>query len=193
MKCPKCGYNSFEYYDSCKKCSSDLTGFKQTHSIVSLVLPLEAKEQLASSAARIENDNDLTVDNFETHDDIFSFDLPDDAPATAHNDDPFNFDEPATELNHSTEAKKEEDLFADLLESTSQSDESPFGTSPAAAAPPSSTAASKTPDFSAGPGEFDLENFSWDDTPVATAASGTAGTDDDFDSLFGDAKESGSK
>jgi hypothetical protein len=28
MKCPKCGFNSFEYLDNCKKCGNDLMGFK---------------------------------------------------------------------------------------------------------------------------------------------------------------------
>lgn len=42
MKCPKCGYNSFETLDSCKKCNNDLTGFKQNHGIRAIVLPLTA-------------------------------------------------------------------------------------------------------------------------------------------------------
>src|SRR3989304_568083 len=28
MKCPKCGYASFEYLDTCRKCGRDLTQFK---------------------------------------------------------------------------------------------------------------------------------------------------------------------
>ena len=28
MKCPKCGYHSFDHLDSCKKCSTDLTEHK---------------------------------------------------------------------------------------------------------------------------------------------------------------------
>lgn len=30
MKCPKCGYNSFEFLDSCKKCNADLSTVKAT-------------------------------------------------------------------------------------------------------------------------------------------------------------------
>lgn len=30
MKCPKCGYNSFEFLDNCKKCNADLRSLKQT-------------------------------------------------------------------------------------------------------------------------------------------------------------------
>lgn len=28
MRCPKCGFNSFDYLDHCKKCGGDLTGQK---------------------------------------------------------------------------------------------------------------------------------------------------------------------
>lgn len=40
MKCPKCGYNSFEYLDTCKKCSADLTSFKASNKIIPLIIPL---------------------------------------------------------------------------------------------------------------------------------------------------------
>ena len=39
MKCPKCGYNSFDYLDSCKKCGKDLVEFKQRFGIKSVLLP----------------------------------------------------------------------------------------------------------------------------------------------------------
>ncbi|MCK8602001.1 hypothetical protein [Desulfoferrobacter suflitae] len=29
MRCPKCGYNSFDYLSHCKKCNADLTGIRQ--------------------------------------------------------------------------------------------------------------------------------------------------------------------
>ncbi len=40
MRCPKCGYVSFEYLDSCKKCSKDLFEFKEKAKI-SLVEPAQ--------------------------------------------------------------------------------------------------------------------------------------------------------
>lgn len=43
MKCPKCGYNSFEFLDNCKKCSSDLVAFKESLGIRPVVLPFIAK------------------------------------------------------------------------------------------------------------------------------------------------------
>ena len=31
MKCPRCGYVSFEYLDECKKCGKSLEAFKSEH------------------------------------------------------------------------------------------------------------------------------------------------------------------
>lgn len=39
MKCPKCGYNSFDYLASCKKCGNDLEGFKSRFNLRSLIFP----------------------------------------------------------------------------------------------------------------------------------------------------------
>jgi hypothetical protein len=33
MKCPKCGFNSFEFLNNCKKCGTDLASFKMNHGI----------------------------------------------------------------------------------------------------------------------------------------------------------------
>lgn len=186
MKCPKCGYNSFEHYDSCSKCSSDLTGYKQTYSITSMVFPQAVKEQMAAESCSTESSADEISETAESHDDIFSFDLPEDSGATSSSrtDDPFNFDEPSADAESVSSGKSEDDIFADLLESTSQTDDSPFGAPPVAASP----APAQAPDASSGPGEFDLENFSWDDTPAVSSSEG-APPADDFDSLFGDTKE----
>ncbi|RII28640.1 MAG: hypothetical protein CXR31_01810 [Geobacter sp.] len=53
MKCPKCGYNSFEFHDSCKKCNHDLTSFKETQGIrpVFLQVPSETTANPAKEAA----------------------------------------------------------------------------------------------------------------------------------------------
>lgn len=186
MKCPKCGYNSFEYFDNCIKCSNDLTAYKQTYSISPLVLPLIAKERMAAEFRSAESSPDESNDSIETHDDIFSFDLPEESsPVAAQvNDDPFNFDEPST-VAYAPAGTKSDDVFADLLESTSQSEESPFA-APRMQTPPSQA---RPADTTSSPGEFDLESFSWDDTPVATLPAGSTETLDDFDSLFGDTKE----
>jgi hypothetical protein len=195
MKCPKCGFNSFEYYDTCKKCSADLVGYKQTHSITSLVLPLEAKQALAAASRTVEREAEQIDSTVETHNDIFSFNLPDDVPATSvqPDDDPFNFDEPtspAATMQTTVAKSADDDIFANLLESTSQTEDTPFAaatiTAPPAAAPSESSVT----------GDFDLENFSWDETPAATTVQVTpdaAEPADDFDSLFGDTKDNSFK
>ena len=54
-------------------------------------------------------------------------------------------------------------------------------------------AAAKAAVSSSGPDEFDLESFSWDDTPAAPAVTDSTESTDDFDSLFGDTKENAQK
>lgn len=190
MKCPKCGFNSFEYYDDCKKCSSDLTGYKQTYSITSMVLPQEAKEKLAAEFLSTESAPEQNAAAAETHDDIFSFDLPDDSPSTVvQNKDPFDFINPSSGVNKAAASNFEADAFANLLESTSQSDDSPF----AAPQTPAPSVAAPGANSTSGAGEFDLESFSWDDAPSDTAAAGSAEGTDDFDSLFGETKENTQK
>ena len=39
MKCPKCGYTSFDYLESCKKCQQNLTAFKEKFGLRSLIFP----------------------------------------------------------------------------------------------------------------------------------------------------------
>lgn len=189
MKCPKCGYNSFESYDSCKKCSSDLSGYKMTYGITPIVLPLAAREKMAEEyrATAVDAQPDEAV---EAHEDMFALDLPEDSISSSapFDTDPFNFDEEPPVVSQK-QPTVEEDPFADLLETTPQVASDPFGASPTAAPqtapkpvePPSET------------GEFDLENFTWDDTPTEASTIGKDGADDDFDSLFGDMDESSKK
>ena len=84
MKCPKCGYNSFDYLDSCKKCNKDLTEHKARFNIQSILLsemPTDvtspgADEALAAAVAT----PDVSVDDFAGGDagedvDDFGFDF----------------------------------------------------------------------------------------------------------------------
>jgi len=192
MKCPKCGFNSFEFYDKCKKCSCDLIGFKQTYSIASMVLPLEAKENLAAKYMSADSGVDHISETAETENDIFSFNLPEDtsSPTSNFSNDPFNFNEPSPDVKDVNGSELANDAFADLLESTPQTDESPFGAQGDAASAPQ-LAKSEVP--SAGPGEFDLESFSWDDTTAAATQPDGNDTPDDFDSLFGDTEKNPQK
>jgi predicted nucleic acid-binding Zn-ribbon protein len=190
MKCPKCGFNSFEYHDLCKKCLHDLSGYKQTFGIQGIVLPKEARETLASSRIGEAVETGQTPRTPETVADMFSFDLPEDGsaasaaqPAAAGN--PFNFDtepaapeapsapahdpfdfaqEPASAEppsfyefssdngQKSAQDKAEADAFASLLDSTG------LGGGDAAPAAPAASVAGDDD-------EFELENFSWTETP----------------------------
>lgn len=191
MKCPKCGYNSFEYHGSCKKCAADLSAYKQTYNITPIVLPPEVRDKKAEEFRSALSAQEAPPESVETHDDMFSFDLPEDvapsfASAVSQNDDPFNFDDDLPQASPQ-QPKSQDGGFADLLESTSQSDDDPF------AASSSTVPAAKADAPQSSTGEFDLENFSWDDTPVATATSSGQVSTDDFDSLFGDKDDSSKK
>jgi len=191
MKCPKCGYNSFEYYDICKKCSSDLAGYKQTHSITSLVLPPEVEEKLAAESRLLESETEQQSEAPETHDDMFSFDLPDETPSAPAPVafDPFNFDEPSPA--QTSGSKPENDVLGGFRDLLAPAEGSPFAAAPPV--PPSAPAAANSAPYTTQPGEFDLDNFSWDGAPAAAAAPAKKEAADDFDSLFGSSKETGSK
>jgi hypothetical protein len=194
MKCPKCGYNSFEIHDTCKKCANDLTSYKDIHGIKSIVLPHETRTIMAEKlmADKIQ---EVPVAVADVPVDMFSFDSPE-SETTAEaasfiKDDPFDFgDEPAAPSlgggdfsfgneQMSAQAKAEENAFADLLESSSQNkSEAPSTPQPAEA----------TNQF-----ESDLNNFSWDDTPDTAPGEAAKPAKDDFDSLFGDTDETAKK
>lgn len=42
MKCPKCGYNSFDHLDSCKKCNNDLVEHKAKFNLRGFFSPGQA-------------------------------------------------------------------------------------------------------------------------------------------------------
>ena len=71
MKCPKCGYTSFDYLDSCKKCNNALGDFKAKYGLRSLLFPhrtqqvnLPAVPALAVAATPVlaAADNDSSTD-----------------------------------------------------------------------------------------------------------------------------------
>ena len=55
MRCPKCGYNSFDYLDSCKKCGKDLAEHKQKFGIVSVLFPGHMSQVANTEVAEEEN------------------------------------------------------------------------------------------------------------------------------------------
>ena len=57
MKCPKCGYTSFEYLDTCRKCGRDLTQFKTdmgvttfTPGVINVLKYVEGMEETVEEA-----------------------------------------------------------------------------------------------------------------------------------------------
>lgn len=126
MKCPKCGYNSFEFLDSCKKCGIEFSTFKKSHRISAILFrsgsastaaPLSAPPQnrssLAEAAAPVENLSPAADEEFsweapavppspqpeETAYTGFNLDFVD-LPKAGDKDADFNgfsFDEPAPE------------------------------------------------------------------------------------------------
>lgn len=176
MKCPKCGYTSFETSNSCRKCSNDLSAFRQAHGLTPIVLPAAVRASMAKSLGADAVEEQASQ---EANNDAFTFDLPqhDEPTAPAAPSDPFAFvSQPSSGsgISFDAPAPAAQDPFAELLEST------PATSKPAPAAQDAT-----------GQG-FELNSFSWDDTPEP-AASGAAPqpappqkTDDDFSSLFGD-------
>lgn len=187
MKCPKCGYTSFESYDACQKCSADLVVFKQTHGLTPLVLPSALRARMAAELPGAQAGD---ARNSDSSNDMFAFELPTEPPVTssaaaepAVSTDPFAFHDtppapaaPAFSFDQ-TPVASSDDPFAALLETA-----------------PSSAAASPAP--AAASQEFELNSFSWDDTPVPgqTEQPQAGGkSDDDFNSLFGDLGGDGKK
>jgi hypothetical protein len=200
MKCPKCGYNSFECFTTCKKCSQNLTEFKDKLGLRPIVLQTETRSAMVAAMAAEAALGETAQQPVEQPSDMFSFDIPDDkTPAatskTTAADDFFNFtDQPAAtpsggfgdfSFEDGQEIKKPatmDDAFASLLEST------PHGLASPPAAPPASS--SSEPGSSLD--EFDLDSFSWDETP-GTPAGADKKPVDDFDSLFGEISDSTKK
>lgn len=138
MKCPKCGYHSFEHLNACKKCQTDLSAFKTTHKIVSVITPrtTAATPQLSSQAPRPAAEEPPDHDDFlignpaiftsadhheaansASDDSVFSeFSFNEDAPAASELKENA-WDSPAAAvpltLGNSPDAQEFPDLFGD--------------------------------------------------------------------------------
>lgn len=170
MKCPKCGYNSFEFLDNCKKCKHDLSAFKQSLGInfpaISPVAETAAPPAAATVAASLASAA---------------------ATATVAADETFTWDEPVTTT---APVKQGDDIFSSMYLD--------FATTPApapAALPPvsfdmdSPMAAAPAAPFSAS--EAELPDFSFDEPADAAPAeppppsfASAAAPEDDFASLL---------
>ncbi len=127
MKCPKCGYNSFEFLDACKKCGTELGSFKKTHRISTVIrraaaVPMEAAVEAVPLVA-----TQAPVQQEDLH---ASFDLgfPDTPPAGVNDKEFTGFtfsDEPAPPAQDSTptanEASVDDFTFGEPAEDDSKS------------------------------------------------------------------------
>ncbi len=55
MRCPKCGYNSFDHLDSCKKCGKDLVEFKRSFGIKSVLFPGQMSSSGGAEEAELDS------------------------------------------------------------------------------------------------------------------------------------------
>ena len=65
MKCPKCGYNSFDHLDSCKKCDADLTDHKEKFNLRGFYSPGQSAAPAAAVDTGVEEaapEDDGSVD-----------------------------------------------------------------------------------------------------------------------------------
>jgi len=128
MKCPKCGYNSFEFLNACKKCGVDLSSFKKTHRISAVLCPAVAGAAaaplqtipLVAEPAPDQQENlpasfDLGFPDAPQHDakdgEFTGFSFSDEPPSPAQDrtpafdaagDDDFSFADPAEDESKST-------------------------------------------------------------------------------------------
>jgi hypothetical protein len=76
MKCPKCGYHSFESLDNCKKCSHDLKDHKAKFHLRGLTLPGTAlTAEPATPSVAGEAEKVAAVDSADNESIDFGFDF----------------------------------------------------------------------------------------------------------------------
>lgn len=137
MKCPKCGYTSFDYLDSCKKCNNSLKEFKAKHGLRSLLFPNRTQRAetppaapILTAAAAIAPTLGVPADSAGSTDFGYDFDSEPTAPATAPKaaavaaSDSFDFDTDwdapsPTAASPPQEAAAENDPF-EFMEDTSE-------------------------------------------------------------------------
>lgn len=175
MKCPKCGFNSFESNDACPKCAVSLKELKQTYGLEPVVFSPDYRQRLASEYGAGQSATHAAGGEGGE----FAFE----SPAVQHDqqrDEPsassFSFDDAATERAGVSSAPLQ-DPFAELLE-----------TSPQPVKAEAQQPAPSLPDQG-----YELSSFSWDDAPESAApaaespqADAPVKEEDDFASLFGD-------
>jgi hypothetical protein len=87
MKCPKCGFNSFEFHDNCKKCGKSLAAFKMDLNINPVIF--SANRPLPGSAPSRPINAEAPLANEETGD-TFTWDMPEESETASPADTTFS-------------------------------------------------------------------------------------------------------
>lgn|GEM_PF-418124 len=171
MKCPKCGYNSFEYLNNCRKCGIDLAGFKNTLGLRPVILPPAVSAQQSTETVAA-GEIPAPVAAAETaSSEMFHWETPVDTEATIPQQpetSPFAFD--LDEPTPPPAAPEEPFAFIDQP--------SPGGPSMLTESTPESPAAVTLSDFS-----FEEQEPAEPEQPAATTAEIPAS---DIDKAFGE-------
>jgi uncharacterized RDD family membrane protein YckC len=212
MRCPKCGYTSFDHLESCKKCGKDLVEFKERFGITSVLFPgqmssADAEEEeyntevadaavvaATATAASITTDAaaaDATSKSSENED--FGFDFMGDSAE----DDDLSFDELFEEAPEDEDieetiegpkdqaAEEAEDFSFDLPEDDAELDDD-FGFDPADEKDGFSFADDEPEDEVQGSEEDPKSPFDLPESPVVEGAPVTNNADS-FDDISADA------
>lgn len=94
MKCPKCGFNSFEFLDSCKKCGAEFGSFKQSHGISPVILRSGTVSATAPAPDSVPEPAPAETTVTEQADTGFSWSAPEETPVQERDvqqDDTFDF------------------------------------------------------------------------------------------------------
>lgn len=176
MKCPKCGYNSFEYLNQCKKCGNDLVLFKQNSGIYSVLVPVVAQEVAVPTVG-------------------IAPELPQDQPVETEGGGEFKWDEPTAEqaealpdFSFNEQPAEAAPDLGDLLESSVPLDRTAGerNQTPAAGGPSGLAAAPAGFEFS----EFLAEEKDQSQAePAQAQAKPAPELDGDFDFLFNSEEE----
>ncbi|WP_243372274.1 hypothetical protein [Geotalea sp. SG265] len=184
MKCPKCGYNSFEFLDQCKKCGNDLVSFKVSKGIRSVLAPVEERVVGPVAAGIVSPGAQAGQSIPLPEDENFSWEEPavetnPSAPGEEAGMAEFSFGEPASESEPSLD---------DLLEPSATLERATAPGGEGAKAP----AGGLAPGFGGAPGEFEMEDLfaeapqgkKEEQAESQQAKAPTDGLDGDFDFLF---------
>ncbi len=171
MKCPKCGYNSFDYLDSCKKCGKDLVEFKQRFGIKSVLFP----GATAATAANLGEDEGLLAaeaSELAAATALGAADVSAAAKASESVDDSSSGDDFG--FDFMGESSEEEDLsFDELFEESPQEDDMEEALDAPKSSAPAETAEVEDSDFAFDIPDSDDEledDFGFDAGEIATDA-----------------------